>query len=207
MKTVDDASVRQVVRSSPATYVGNIADGTALENMLCIVLNEFVHGANGLRPRQIKVSVRGDLSFLVESDVSEMFIIRSSGGRATIDPGLTALHVRDAILEPRFGTSDGIAVPNILADYLLLESGSPEGTYVQDYRQGEALGPLQLTGLPYGGSRVTLFPDKAIFAEARLDVPRLVQRIKGDLAPTDRVTIAIKDEATGQVVSLGSAAR
>jgi DNA gyrase subunit B len=204
VKTVDDASVRQVVRARPETYVGNLEDGTALENMLCIVLNEFVHGVNGLRPRQIKISVRADRSFLVESDVSEMFIIRSSGGRATIDPGLTALHVRDAMLEPRFGTTDGIAVPNILADYLLLEAGSPEGTYVQDYRCGEPLGPLQLTGLPYGGSRITLFPDKTVFGEARLHVPRLVQRIKADLTAADRLTIAIKDEATGQVVTLAS---
>jgi hypothetical protein len=34
-----------------------------------------------------------------------------------------------------------------------------------------------------------------------------VQRIKADLTAADRVTIAIRDEATGQVVTLASGQR
>jgi DNA gyrase subunit B len=167
----------EAVRRRPEMYLGPLdSDDTMsrlVEQVLCGSLDEAVSG----RCRHIAVLLHADGTVTVEDDGPGMSMDRDKEGVPVAERLMTRLHAcRVARENPDVGKrfcGMGIAVVNALSESCKLEIRRDGRTWIQQYREGNALAPFADVGpAPSTGTRLWFKPDATLLPR-RIDAAAL----------------------------------
>jgi DNA gyrase subunit B len=192
----------EAVRKRPAMYIGSTGvDG--LHHLVYEVVDNSIDEALAGFCTEVHVVLHIDNSAtVIDNGRGIPTEIMPKEGKPAAEVVLTKLHAGGKFDNSAYKVSGGlhgvgISVVNALSERLNLEIWRGGKVYVQSYKRGVPMGPLEMTGhTDRRGTKVTFKPDDKIFETTELSFDVLSQRLR-ELAFLNRgLLITIEDERT-----------
>jgi DNA gyrase subunit B/topoisomerase-4 subunit B len=175
----------EAVRRRPGMYIGGV-DKTGFHHLLWEIVDNAVDEAMNGHATRITVTLHADGKTASVADNGRGIPVdkHAKTGKSALEVIFTTLHAGGKFDNDAYKVAGGLhgvgaSVVNALSKSLVAEVKRDGKTYIQKYRRGKPLGPIE-KGEPGRGSgtTVTFMPDPEVFADQTYDPALIAERLE-----------------------------
>ena len=174
----------EAVRRRPGMYIGS-TDHRGLHHLIYEIVDNAVDEAMAGYCDSVTINIHPDGSVQVEDNGRGIPVdIHPTTGKSAVETVMTTLHAGGKFGGKGYTVSGGLhgvgaSVVNALSNWLRVEVRRDGYLYAQDFRRGQATGPLERVTEALGsGTIATFLPDEEIFGPLEYNFDDLSQRFK-----------------------------
>ncbi|MGO9465612.1 MAG: type IIA DNA topoisomerase subunit B [Isosphaeraceae bacterium] len=175
----------EAVRRRPGMYIGGV-DKTGFHHLLWEIVDNSVDEVMNGHASRIVVTLHADAKTMSVADDGRGIPVDAhpKTGKSALEVIFTTLHAGGKFDNDAYKVAGGLhgvgaSVVNALSKSLIAEVRRDGETYIQRYRRGKPLGPVE-SGDPSRGSgtKVTFTPDPDIFQDLGYDTALIAERLE-----------------------------